>query len=204
MRRDSARQTESKMWDPGGPTSREPNSIKINDSLKSFLSTSMISVIDDDNDTIEGDDEENVTTSSQTELDSHANMPVVGRQAFIISDTWRTTDVKAYSPDYESMELRIVDTAVKYVCPYNGITYILAIRNALHVPSMNDNLIPPFMMREAVIAVCDTTKIQLSDPTEQDHSIYFPETFFRIPMSLWGVFSYFPTSAPTALEMMET
>jgi hypothetical protein len=131
-------------------------------------------------------------------------MPVVGRHAFIISDTGRTADVKAYSPDYESMEIRIVDAAVKYECPYNGISYILVIRNALHVPSMHTNLIPPFMMREAGITVFDTPKIQLSDPTEQDHSIYFPETRFRIPMSLWGVFSYFPTSAPTSLEMMET
>jgi hypothetical protein len=81
---------------------------------------------------------------------------------------------------------------------------MLVIRNALHVKSMDNNLIPLFMMREAGITVCDTPKIQLSEPTEQDHSIYFPETRFRIPMSLWGVFSYFPTSAPTALEMMET
>jgi hypothetical protein len=88
------------MWDPGGPTTREPNSIKINESLESLLSTSMISATDCGDDAIEVDDEENSTTSSRTELDSHANMPVVGRQAFIISDTGRTADVKAYSQDY--------------------------------------------------------------------------------------------------------
>jgi hypothetical protein len=42
------------------------------------------------------------------------------------------------------------------------------------------------------------------DPTEEHHSIYFPETKFRIPISLWGVFSYFPTSMPTAQEMTES
>ena len=140
--------------------------------------------------------------SSRTELDSHANMPVVGRNAFIISDTGRMADVKPYSPDYESMAIPIVDAAVRYDCPYDAQTYILVIRNALHVPSMQTNLIPPFIMREAGITVHDTPKMQMDDPTNQDHSIYFPETRFRIPMSLWGIFSYFPTSKPSAQDMV--
>ena len=101
-------------------------------------------------------------------------------------------DVKAYTPDYDSMQLRIVDAAVKYECPRDGTSCILVIRNALHVPSMTNNLIPPFMMREAGITVHDTPKIQVSDPDDKDHSIFFPETKLRIPLSLWGVFSYFP------------
>ena len=47
-------------------------------------------------------------------------------------------------------------------------------------------------------------KIQVNDPTTSDHSIYFPETDFRIPLSLWGVFSYFPSSKPTAQTLQET
>jgi hypothetical protein len=141
---------------------------------------------------------------SKTELDSHANMPVVGRHAFIISDTGRVADVNAFTPDYEPMQLSIVDAAIQYDCPYDGQSYILVIRNALHVPSMRNNLIPPFIMREAGIKVHDTPKIQVTDPTVDDHSICFPETGFRIPLSLWGMFSYFPTSKPTALLMKET
>ena len=143
-----------------------------------------------------------MTENSSTELDSIASMPVVGKHAFIILDTGRMTDVQAYSPDCESMHIHIVDAAVKYECPYEGTKYILVIRNALHVPSMQHNLIPPFMMREAGVTVFDIPKIQVNDPSDKDHSIYFPETKFRIPMSLWGVFSYFPTSKPTATEMM--
>jgi hypothetical protein len=59
---------------------------------------------------------------------------------------------------------------------------------------MQKNLIPPFIMREAGITVNDTPTMQMNDPTTEDHSIYFPETRFRIPMSLWGIFSYFETS----------
>ena len=44
----------------------------------------------------------------------------------------------------------------------------------------------------------------MTELTVDDHSICFPETGFRIPLSLWGMFSYFPTSKPTALFMKET
>ena len=46
------------------------------------------------------------------ELDSHANMPVVGRGAYIVAHTSRTADVQAYNPDYESMQIPIVDAAL--------------------------------------------------------------------------------------------
>ena len=36
---------------------------------------------------------------SSIELDSHANMPVVGASAYIISDSGETADVNAYSPE---------------------------------------------------------------------------------------------------------
>jgi hypothetical protein len=44
------------------------------------------------------------------------------------------------------MQVPIVDTAVQYDCPYNGQSYILVIRNALHAPSMRNNLLPPFVL----------------------------------------------------------
>jgi hypothetical protein len=129
-------------------------------------------------------------------------MPVVGRNAYIISDTGRVADVNAFTPDYSSMRISIVDAAVTYECPYDGKSYIFVLRNALHVPSMKNNLILPFVMREAGIKVNDTPKIQTSNPTEEDHSIYFLDNDFRIPLSLWGVFSYFNTSKPSTEQMM--
>ena len=32
----------------------------------------------------------------------------------------------------------------------------------------------------------------MMNPTAEDYAIIFPETVFRIPMMLWGIFSYFP------------
>jgi hypothetical protein len=96
---------------------------------------------------------------SRTDLDSHANMPVVGRNAYIISSSGRFAEVNAFTPDYDAMTIQIVDAAIQYDCPYTGDSYILVIRNALHVPSM-ENLIPPFIMLEAGVQVHDTLKIQ--------------------------------------------
>ena len=66
-----------------------------------------------------------------------------------------------------------------------------------NVSSMDHNLVPPFMMRETGVIVKDTSKIQVEDPTEEEHAISFPETRYRILLSLLGVFSCFTTSKPT-------
>jgi hypothetical protein len=66
---------------------------------------------------------------------------------------------------------------------------------------MKHNLLLPFIMRQAGITVDDTPKIHVDEPTTADHSITFPETGFRIPMSLWGIFSYFPTFPETGFRI---
>eukprot|EP00957_Ditylum_brightwellii_P176397 13432598-Ditylum_brightwellii.AAC.1 len=85
---------------------------------------------------------------SRTELDSHANMPVVGRHAYVISDTGRVADVSPFTPDYNFLKIKIVDAAIQYDCPYTGTSHILVVRYALHVPSIQNNLILPFIMQE--------------------------------------------------------
>ena len=53
------------------------------------------------------------------------------------------------------------------------------------------------MIREAGIELNDTPKIQIDDPDVEYHSVYFKETKFRIPLYVWGAFSYFPSTKPT-------
>eukprot|EP00957_Ditylum_brightwellii_P185907 14153854-Ditylum_brightwellii.AAC.1 len=118
------------------------------------------------------------------ELDSHANMPVVGRHAYVISETGRIADVSLFTPDYNSTKIKIVDAAIQYDFPYNGTSHILVVRNALHVPSIKNNLILPGIMQEVGIEVNGVHKVQVSDPSKRDHSIYFKETEFCIPMAL--------------------
>ena len=59
-------------------------------------------------------DGETTLATSRTELDTHANMPVVGRNAFVVATTGETTDVSAFTPDYKPIQCSIVDAALLY------------------------------------------------------------------------------------------
>ena len=91
---------------------------------------------------------------------------------------------------------------MRYNNPYNGKPYLLVLWNTLYVPSMENNLIPPFMLREMGVTVNDVPKIHKEDPTADNHSITFMEKRFRLLLSLWGIFSYFPTSKPTHEDLL--
>ena len=58
-------------------------------------------------------------------------------------------------------------------------------------------------MREAGIKLNKIPKIHLNNPDVEGHSIIFSETSFRIPLSLKGVFSYFPVPKPTVEVLNE-
>ena len=95
----------------------------------------------------------------------------------------------------------VVDACVGYDCPTTGETCILLFCNALYVPAMEHNLVPPFIMHEAGIVVNDVPKIHVADPDVKDHTLYFPEVDFTIPLCLHGIFSYFQCRCPTREEL---
>ena len=69
---------------------------------------------------------------SRTDLDSHANMVVVGKHAAIISDAGRRAEVRPFTPDYESLsKVPIVDADVRHDCPHSRETCLLIASNAL-------------------------------------------------------------------------
>lgn len=129
-------------------------------------------------------------------------MAVLGKHAFIFESTGKTCNVKPYDPALGlATNVPIVDGALAYDCPITHESYILIIRNALHVTTMEHNLIPPFIMRAGGVQVNDTAKIHCDDPTEADHSIFFPDATLRIPLKLNGIFSYFNSRTPTTDEL---
>ena len=128
-------------------------------------------------------------------------MCVVGKHSYVLNESGRTAQVNPFSPDYEPMEVPIVDAAILYECPYEGQEYVLVILNALRVNSMQHNLIPPFIMREAGLTVKDIPKIHVKDPDVTDHAISLDNHGIRIPLSLWGIFSFFPSRKPTLNEL---
>ena len=59
---------------------------------------------------------ETFSSNSLTELDSHANMAVIGINSEIIADTGKTANVKAFSLDCATLDsVRIVDAALKWI-----------------------------------------------------------------------------------------
>ena len=139
---------------------------------------------------------------SKTELDSHANMVVLGKHCFIFESTGKTCNVEPFSSDLGiASNIPVVDAAIAYDCPSTYETYILIIRNALHMVKMNHHLIPPFIMREGGVVVNDIPKMHCTAPTINDHCISFKDTNLRIPLQLNGIFSYFNTRMPSPSEL---
>ena len=142
------------------------------------------------------------TALPRTELDSHANMIVLGKNLFIFESTGRTCTVNSFTPDLsKATNVPIVDGAIVYEDPYTGQPYILLLRNALYIPSMDINLLPPFILRAGRVIVNDVPKIHCESPTKQDHSISFRNHDLVIPLQLNGVFSFFHHRIPTMEEL---
>ncbi len=133
-----------------------------------------------------------------TQLDSHVNMVVVGGHTSVFGCSGKSANVWPFSSDYSKLEsVPIVDAAVAYDCPYTMKTYILVGKNALHVPSMEHNLILPFIMREAGLEVNDILKIHTKpeDLSVNTHCIVACADVngidLRIPMKLDRIFLVF-------------
>ena len=58
-----------------------------------------------------------MNVESCTELNSHANMPMVGKHTYIIDKTGKKVNVSPFTPDYQPLTVPLVDTAVKYDNP---------------------------------------------------------------------------------------
>ena len=138
-----------------------------------------------------------------TELNSHANMVVIGKHCHVLAKTGRHVNMNPFTPTYKALRAPIVDAATQYDCPYDGKSYILIIRGAIYILSMTKNLVLPFVLRKAGIVINDKAKIHAANPTNDDHVIIFKETGFWIPLTLWGVFSYFATMKPTEETLCE-
>ena len=112
--------------------------------------------------------------------------------AYILNYTGRTAEVSPFTSSYDALKnVPIVDAIIAYDCRLSGKTYLLVCQNALFVSSMTHNLIPPFILRETNIIVNEVPKIQIPDPYETTHSIWFPDSVFCISLSLRRYISIF-------------
>jgi hypothetical protein len=129
-------------------------------------------------------------------------MVVVGKHSTIIARTGRNAEVQAFSNECNSLQqVPIVDAAIAYDCKKSGKTFVLIMKNALYIPSMERNLIPPFVTREAGLIVNDVPRIHCGkELNNESHCIVSKEADMRIPLQLRGIFSGFDLRALTREE----
>ena len=87
----------------------------------------------------------------------------------------------------------------------SGETYLLVLHQAILIPKMVNNLLCPLQMRDNDIRVNDEPKFMVSTPTENHHAImihgiYQDQQPLKIPLSIKGVISYFPSRNITREE----
>jgi len=72
--------------------------------------------------------EEKSTSNPRTEVDSHANMVVLGKDAFVFESSGRKCNVRPFSDELGiATDVPIVDGAMAYDCPFSGShTYCLS------------------------------------------------------------------------------
>ena len=110
----------------------------------------------------------------QTELDSHDNVVVLGSNSFFFESTDRTSNARPFTSDLGTAKnVMIVGGNLACHYPYSGEVYVLVIRNALHVPSMDHKLIPPFIMRYGGVTTNNFPKIHCEDPIVSDYGVSF-------------------------------
>jgi hypothetical protein len=127
-------------------------------------------------------------------------MMVFGRNCEVISLSGKTVEVGAFSESAGGLSnVPIADVIIAYDCKRSNQTYLLVARNVLYIEDMDDNLIPPFIMRQAGLIVSEIPKIHCNPDslTEDAHTIQEHESGLFIPLHLRSIFSYFVTRKPT-------
>jgi hypothetical protein len=82
------------------------------------------------------------------DLDGHANACVAGKNALIVHMLDKKVNASGFDPSQGKVkDLDLVSAALAYDCPTTGETIMLLVHQAVHVPSMNIDLLCPLQMR---------------------------------------------------------
>jgi hypothetical protein len=107
-----------------------------------------------------------------TELDSHADTCVVGKHALIVHLLNKKVNVTGFDPTRGRItDLNLVLAALAYDCPTTGKTFILMVHQAVHVPTMENNLLCPMQMRINDIEVNECPKLMEKNPKDMSHAM---------------------------------
>jgi hypothetical protein len=141
---------------------------------------------------------------NRSDLDSHADCCVCGKEVLVFNDFDRDVTVTGWDPEGETQSLRIVSAAMGYTIQESGQTVLLIAHQSFFSPSLNHNMLSTMKMILHGVIVNETPKFQSLNPTKLSHSISVRgdnvEDVLIIPLELHGVVSCFSTFKPTQLE----
>jgi hypothetical protein len=143
---------------------------------------------------------------SGLDLDSHADMAVLGENCRIISDEAYTIQVYGYDKSLGSTEREVVSGVFAYDDPDDGLVTLLVVHQGIHVPTMEYSMVPPFQLRCNDVKVDECPKSLTDYPTETNHTIrihYGDGKIMTLPLLLRGGISYLPVRRPTEGEMFD-
>ena len=149
------------------------------------------------------ENDRNIMPLPRTELDSHANIVVMGNHSFSFHEVNnRICEVTHFNLSIGTAKhVPIVGPVVAYNCQYSHKTCILVFKNALYITILDYNLIPLFILNEAGLVCNEKPKIHCDNLSHNDHCIFHKEAGLHIPLQLNGIFSFFHSWKPTSKEL---
>ena len=107
-----------------------------------------------------------------SEIHTHASTGVVGRHAFITEHHEQVVNVSGHDSSKEALKnLEIVNAAITVDDVDTGESHVVIIKQAVHVPTMDHNLLCPMQMIMHGAIINDTPKLLPNNPKDEDHCI---------------------------------
>jgi Reverse transcriptase (RNA-dependent DNA polymerase) len=134
----------------------------------------------------------------RTELDSHADTCLAGRNFLKVATTGRTVTVSGYGGTTHLERNIPIVTAATVWRDDQGNDYSLVVNEALYFgDTVPDSLLNPNQLRSHGLRVEDVPR---QFDNKSSHSIHVPDSGLTIPLTLSGVMSGFTSRKPTWLE----
>jgi hypothetical protein len=141
---------------------------------------------------------------NRSDLDSHAEACVVGKEALLFNYFDREVTVSGYDPSGDTKSLSTVSVALGYVIPETGKNVLLIIHQAISLPTLDHNLLSTMQMILHDLVLKETPKFQSRESTSLSHIISVrgdeADDVLVILLDLFGVVSCFSTFKPSQDE----
>ena len=141
----------------------------------------------------------------EVELDSHADMCVVGNNCLVIYDYNRLVNVYSYNPKDDHRRDKTVDATVDYQDPQSSQKFILMINQAISNDGLDNHILYPMQCHQNGVQISEVLKFLAENLSETIHAIELVHPFdaaYPLIISLWssGVTSYFDMYFPSVSE----